>query len=346
MGSSVWRRIRLPFASGVEVEFADRRRALEQVVEWSERGTRFPIVIFGPEGCGKSSLLKQGAEILRDHGFDVIYVDPLHRDFMAYTDVGDIVRRLVEATGEAVGVAQLKLATLAIDLARELLGRWRKRRIAVLVDEVFQAVGVDLAEVYVKSLLNLIEHPPGGYENIVVVVATSEGLTRFRIGRHMWSIQRPIWNMSREGFEELYRVTRGGRPSLDQLWALTGGNPRMLSQLYQAGWDEEEVITHLARGRRLGDFIGSLNDMEVGWLEEALEDPDTLVKARERRQLKEKLVELNLIVDGIEGREEWYWVDTPPPSRDPELGIGYYVAWQTPIHREAVRRTLLGRHGG
>jgi hypothetical protein len=86
--------------------------------------------------------------------------------------------------------------------------------------------------------------------------------------------------------------------------------------------------------------------MEVGWLEEALEDPDTLVKARERRQLKEKLVELNLIVDGIEGREEWYWVDTPPPSRDPELGIGYYVAWQTPIHREAVRRTLLGRHGG
>jgi predicted AAA+ superfamily ATPase len=56
------------------------------------RGTRLPIVIFGPEGYGKSSLLKQGAEILRDQGFDVIYVDPLHRDFMAYTDVGDIVR--------------------------------------------------------------------------------------------------------------------------------------------------------------------------------------------------------------------------------------------------------------
>jgi len=343
-------RVRLLFAPGVEVGFVDRRRGLEQFEELAVRGTRLPIVMFGPEGCGKSSLLKQGAEILRDHGFDVIYVDPLHRDFMAYTDVGDIVRRLVEAAGEAVGVAQLKLATLAIDLARELLGRWRKRRIAVLVDEVFQAVGVDLAEVYVKSLLNLIEHPPGSYENIVVVMTTSEGLTRSRIGRHSWSIQKPIWNMSREGFEELYeelyRVTGEGKPSLNQLWALTGGNPRMLSQLYQAGWHEEEVITHLARGRRLGDFISSLNDMEVRCLEEALEDPDTLVKARERKQLKEKLVELNLIVDGIEGREDWYWVDTPPPSRDPELGIGYYVAWQTPIHREAVRRTLLGQHGG
>jgi hypothetical protein len=110
------------------------------------------------------------------------------------------------------------ILSLAIDLARELLGRWHKRRIAVLVDEVFQAVGVDLAEVYVKSLLTLIEHPPVSYENIAVVVATSEGLTRSRIGRHSWSIQKPIWNMSREGFEELYeelyRVTTGGKPAM------------------------------------------------------------------------------------------------------------------------------------
>jgi energy-coupling factor transporter ATP-binding protein EcfA2 len=245
-------RVRLLFAPGVEVGFVDRRRGLEQFEELAVRGTKLPIVIFGPEGCGKSSLLKQGAEILRDHDFDVIYVDPLHRDFMAYTDVGDIVRRLVEAAGEAVGVAQLKLATLAIDLARELLGRWHKRRIAVLVDEVFQAVGVDLAEVYVKSLLTLIEHPPVSCENIVVVMTTSEGLTRSRIGRHTWSIQRPIWNMGREGFEELCRVTTGGKPSLNQLWALTGGNPRMLSQLYQAGWHEEEVIIHLATWREGG----------------------------------------------------------------------------------------------
>jgi hypothetical protein len=30
----------------------------------------------------------------------------------------------------------------------------------------------------------------------------------------------------------------------------------------------------------------------------------------------------------------------PPPERDPELGIGKYLAWQTPIYREAVRRAL------
>jgi len=34
------------------------------------------------------------------------------------------------------------------------------------------------------------------------------------------------------------------------------------------------------------------------------------------------------------------WVDVPPPERDPELGIGEFYAWQTPLHREAVRRAL------
>jgi hypothetical protein len=35
------------------------------------------------------------------------------------------------------------------------------------------------------------------------------------------------------------------------------------------------------------------------------------------------------------------WVDQPPPpERDSELGVGRSVAWQTPIHREAVRMAL------
>jgi hypothetical protein len=34
------------------------------------------------------------------------------------------------------------------------------------------------------------------------------------------------------------------------------------------------------------------------------------------------------------------WIDTPPEV-DLEIGVGKYVAWQTPVHREAVRRTLL-----
>jgi hypothetical protein len=34
----------------------------------------------------------------------------------------------------------------------------------------------------------------------------------------------------------------------------------------------------------------------------------------------------------------WFWIDEPPPEKDLELGIGKDVAWQSPLHREAVKR--------
>jgi len=141
-----------------------------------------------------------------------------------------VVRRFAEVVAEATGVAQLKLATLAV---RELLTRWRRRRVAVLVDEVFQAIGLDKAEVYVKELLGLIEYPPAGYDSIVAVVATGEGVTRWRVGRHRWAWLMSMWNMPREGFEELYSRVPGPKPPLEESWKLTGGNPDALSKLYQ-----------------------------------------------------------------------------------------------------------------
>jgi predicted AAA+ superfamily ATPase len=79
------RRIRLSLAPGLEVEFADRERGIQQVLEWSERGTRFPIVVFGPEGCGKTAWLRQAAELLRERGYEVFYLHPL--DKLVYAEV-------------------------------------------------------------------------------------------------------------------------------------------------------------------------------------------------------------------------------------------------------------------
>ena len=82
---------------------------------------------------------------------------------------------------------------------------------------------------------------------------------------------------------------------------------------------------------------------EEGVLREAVEDPDTIfrrLREPEARSLEKKLVELNLIVE-IWDRDGHGWIDVPPPERDVELGIGRYYAWQTPLHREAVRRALM-----
>ena len=332
------RRITLEPVPGVEMEFVDRDRALAQVVEWAERGTRFPIVIFGPEGCGKTAFLRQAAAVLRELGYDAIYVDAAHLHFIAHTDVADVVRRLIEAAAETSGVAQLKLANLAVDIVKELLDRWGRRKVAVLVDEAFQAVGLDKAGIYVKSLLNLIEYPPRSYERIVAVAATSEGLSRREIGRHRWGRLMMMWNMPREGFHQLYDKIPGSKPPFEDVWRWTGGNPSVLAALYENRWRWDDAVRAFIEQREVAYIVRSLTPTERAWLEEAVGDPDTLF-VRERMGLLNKLVEVNMVAE-VMGRYEYLWVDEPPPERDPELGVGRNVAWQSPIHREAVRRAL------
>jgi len=331
------RRIRLNLLPGLEVEFADRDGALRQVEDWAREGTRWPIVIFGPEGCGKSAFLRQASVMLRDLGYDVVYVDPLHRFFTAHTDVDEIARRLADAASEAFGVAQLKLATLAIDAVKELLAKWGRKRVAVLVDEVFQAIGVDKAGIYVKSLLNLIEYPPRSYEGIVAVVATSEGVTRGEIGRHRWAHLTPMWNMAKEGFRQLYDKISRPKPPFEEVWRWTGGNPNLLLELYMRSWSVDAVVKALIRDKELtSSFIAKWRR----WLEEAVEDPEALWSPDAPEELIKQLTEKNLIVYNMYDRDPYFWVDQPPPERDPELGIGKNVAWQTPLHREAIRRAL------
>jgi hypothetical protein len=73
-----------------------------------------------------------------------------------------------------VGIAEAKLASLAVTAVRWLIEERRKRKVAVLVGDAFQAIGLEKVAMYVKSLLGLTEHPPEGYERIVAIVATSE----------------------------------------------------------------------------------------------------------------------------------------------------------------------------
>jgi hypothetical protein len=222
------------------------------------------------------------------------------------------------------------------DFVRNLL-KARKSKVAVVADDVFQAIGLDKAAGYVKGLLNTIEHPIYDYENIVVIVATSEGVTRREIGRHRWAELAPMWNMSREGFEGLYEQIPGPKPDVEEAWRLTGGNPGVLARLYETKWDAGKTATKLAGSKEL---TASFVEKWRRWLEEIVEDPDTLWRADTPEELVRELVARNLIVYNMYDRESWLWIDQPPPERDLEIGIGKYVAWQTPLHREAVKRTL------
>jgi hypothetical protein len=331
------KRVRLRFAKGLEIEFVDRDRAIEQIHRFSERGTRFPVIVYGPEGCGKSAWLRQATEVFREQDFDVIYVDFMHREFVTHTGVKEVGERLAKVVAEATGVSILRLVDEVVLLVRDLLKTWRRKRIAILVDEVFQAIGLERAETYVKSLLNLIEYPPEPYENIVIIVATSEGLSRWRVGRHGWALTMPLWNMSRKGFEELYEKIPEPKPSFEDVWRLTGGNPRALSMLFEVTWNSDAITKAFVEEKKLTQsFVNRWRSI----LEEAVKDPDTLWRFDAVEEPVKELIERNLIVYFLRDRDPELWVDKPPPEKDPEIGIGRYVAWQTPLHREAVRKAL------
>jgi len=333
------KRIRLSFVPGIEVEFVDRDRAIQQVIEWSERSTRFPIVVYGPEGCGKTAWLRQTAEVLSERGYEVFYIHPLDRLVYADVSIPSVKEAFLEFAQKALAEDALSRIVWALfDFVRGLL-KVRKARVAIIADDVFQAIGLRYAAAYVKGLLNMIEYPQYSYERIVIIVATSEGVSRAEIGRHRWADLMPMWNMSKEGFEQLYKLLPDPKPSFEDVWRLTGGNPGMLAKLYQMRWSVDEVIKSIITSKKLNAFILSLSAEERKWLLEAVENPDTLL-AKEKIPLINKLIELNLIVDSITYRDLELWIDQPPPQKDLELGIGKHIAWQTPLHREAVRKAL------
>jgi energy-coupling factor transporter ATP-binding protein EcfA2 len=337
--SSNVKRIRLRFED-LQIEFTDRDRALSQVSEWADRGTGNPVVIFGPEGCGKTAFLLQAAAMLKEMGYDVFYLHPLDKIFEAEIEEVDVKRAFIDLAQRAIAEDALgRVAWAVFYFVREILKR-RKRKVAVIADDVFQAIGLNRAAIYVKGLLNMIEHPFYNYEKMVVLVATSECLTRYEIGRHRWAYILPMWNMNKEGFEQLYQKIPGPKPSLEEAWKLTGGNPYMLQGLYRKQWNVDDIITEIIEAKALRRFVTSMKEERRAWLREALDDPDTLY-TRERLPLLHKLAEINLAVSDVYNRIPSLWIDMPPPEKDLELGIGKYAAWQTPLHREAIKSVLM-----
>ncbi len=337
------RRVRLRFAGGVEVEFADRDRALAQVREVAERGTYPVYVMYGPEGCGKSALFMQARVVLEGYGYNVIHVNPMAGEGLEALAYTPSLRDIVVEALRLFPDTHSRVVDVALSAAGMALRRLRKPRLALLMDDVFQAVGLDRAERLVKTLLNLIEYPPGDYDRIVVLVASSEGVTWRRVGRHRWASIYTMWNMSEEGFRQLYEQVPGGAElGFRDAWRLTGGNPWLLARLYEARWRVEEVVDMVIHAKGLRDFVRRLEKQEKQLLLEAVEDPDVIFEGlgeEATERLESRLIELNLIAI-VPDRVEYLWIDTPPPEKDLGLGVGRYYAWQNPLYREAVRKVL------
>jgi hypothetical protein len=51
---------------------------------------------------------------------------------------------------------------------------WKRNRVAFLIDDVFQAISLDKAEMYTEMLLNIVEHTPELYERLRIPTPCGE----------------------------------------------------------------------------------------------------------------------------------------------------------------------------
>jgi hypothetical protein len=107
----------------------------------------------------------------------------------------------------------------------------------------------------------------------------------------------------------------------------------MLARLYEAEWDVGAVVEGLVKAKRLKDLARRWSRE----LREVVEGPDSLSREDFPEELKEELIASNLIVYDMYPREDRFWIDEPPPERLGARDRGD-VAWQSPLHREALKK--------
>ncbi len=324
--------IRLP-EIGREIYFVDREVELAQLEQMALHGYVFPVAIYGPEGCGKTTLLRCFFDAIRRRNGNTvaIYIDALEEN--------DIRRALHSSIEELWNVVEVSLQFLPVgtQLARSIVAMLRKlhekvplrgKNVVVIVDDVYRAIGLENVDRYTKSLYESIDylHRYMDVGKVLILLTTSEGVSKRELHRHTYVHVYMLWNLPREGFEELVQQLEPPRNiDTDTLWRLTGGNPRALIELARLGWS-----IGLWRARIFEDRIRRvLNLVDRDRLKSLAEDPDSDWRTAELLEEMGLMIELKRVL--VLGRA---------PDPDPELGIGRDWAWQLPVYRDLLLEAL------
>ncbi|NPA96685.1 MAG: hypothetical protein GXO32_03685 [Crenarchaeota archaeon] len=102
-----------------------------------------------------------------------------------------------------------------------------------------------------------------------MLLATSEGVSRRKLLVHTYVHVYIMWNLPRDGFEELAKQLD---PSvdLDTAWMLTGGNPRALIELLEYRWNVDRWMN----GAVLPRVRVAVEGIDVDMLRALVDDPD------------------------------------------------------------------------
>ena len=328
----------------IEPKFVNRVEELNVLNKLAVEGCILPIYIYGPEGCGKTRLLREFIKNFNDVG---IYVDALEREdvykVLSYSstlgEVRDILTAFLQTLSGPLGrVLVDKIFNLLSKISTKF--KLKDRHIVIAIDDVSRVIGLNEIEWYVKWLYNSIckiseEYQP---KSILIIVTTSEGVSRKLIARHRHALIYLIWNLEYEAFQELAKqLNPPNKDIIDKTWELTGGNPSKLLEIaiiYK--WNINTWIEYLRN--RMREIFSRVKERNlIKELKLLIEDPDILSK--------EPTKELFELYDILEYENLMMYVGYPlitgkKIKRQTELGVGEYHAWQIPAYRKVLEESI------
>ena len=327
-----------------EPKFINRVEELRALEKLASSTTTLPIYLYGPEGCGKTRLLK---EFIRRYQGVGIYIDALEREnpfkalqmSPAVENYVDIVKALASSiSGEIGRVLVDKLSTILNKVAvKRKLG---DESIVIAVDDVTRAIGLNKIEWYVKWLYELIGKLWEKYEpkSILIIATTSEGQSLDLILRHTYASTRLIWNLNQKAFNELIQeLNPPNQATIEDLWHVIGGNPRALIEVaYNYKWNINTWLNVLKR--KLAKTLITIRSRNlIKELKHVIENPDAIhdKPSPKMEELYKLLIEENLLIykymPTLNGGEI---------PKDLNLSIGEYYAWQIPAYRQILKELL------
>ncbi len=136
--------------------FCDRVVEASSLLTMFERGSTFPKAIYGPEGCGKTTLLKY----LVHRVSEVDSAIAVYTDALKGNDPAEAVFSSVRATYEVASAIAVELP-IGMALAEKVLQLFKRlherislrgKKVLLVVDDVYRAIGLESAERYTKSM--------------------------------------------------------------------------------------------------------------------------------------------------------------------------------------------------
>ncbi len=324
------------------MKFIDRKREITSLCDWCSRFRGSVLYVYGPEGCGKSMLLKEFVKSYNKYFGDssfAIYINAIEfgsiEEAVYCSNPKDITRSII-----AKNIASM-LGYGSVDNVFDRFSRriLESRNVLFVFDNLVDAIGLSKVELYIKWLYELLWKLADECKDLIInfIILTSECESLRYIYRHKYAHARMIWNFDKKDFRELFHVLEPpNNIDFENIWNLLGGNPGKLIELaYIFQWDVKEMLDYYKKNIMLTIrkiLLKGLRDE----LCKVIEDIDNLGKEPTKKmgKLEKLLMKHNLVIRLGPS------LDLRPLYKVPELGIGTYYAWQIPMYKTIIEELL------